>query len=44
MPLRFDVGDTFPSLSLTNDRSQEVSISELADGHPLILAFYRGPW
>ena len=44
MPLRLKVGDTFPSLSLTNDRSQTVSIAEVADGHPLILAFYRGPW
>jgi peroxiredoxin len=44
MPLKLEVGDTFPSLSLTSDRGQSVSIAELADGRPLILAFYRGPW
>lgn len=44
MSLRLDVGDAFPSLTLANDRSHTVSIAEVADGHPLILAFYRGPW
>ncbi len=44
MALKYQVGQQFPSLSLINDREQEVSISELAGGQPLILAFYRGPW
>ena len=44
MPLRYDVGQKFPSVSLVDDRAQTVSISEVADGRPLLLAFYRGPW
>ena len=44
MPLRFEVGDKFPSLALRDDREREVSIEELADGQPLIAVFYRGPW
>lgn len=44
MPLRYQVGQKFPSMSLIDDREQEVSIAELAGGQPLILAFYRGPW
>ena len=44
MPLRYDVGQKFPSLSLVDDRGNEVSIEEVAGGRPLILAFYRGPW
>jgi peroxiredoxin len=44
MPLKLKVGDTFPSLSLTSDRGQSISIAEIADGRPLMLAFYRGPW
>ena len=44
MPLKLSVGDKFPSLTLRDDRDQEVSIEEVADGRPLILAFYRGPW
>ena len=44
VPLKYHVGQQFPSMSLIDDREQEVSIAELADGQPLILAFYRGPW
>ena len=44
MPLELEVGDKFPSLSLTDDRNTEVSIEEVAGGRPLLLAFYRGPW
>jgi peroxiredoxin len=44
MPLKYEVGQKFPEVSLVDDREQEVSISEVAGGQPLILAFYRGPW
>ena len=44
MPLKYEVGQKFPSLALTDDREQEVSIEEVGGGQPLILAFYRGPW
>ena len=44
MALGVEVGQKFPSLSLVDDREQEVSIAEVANGLPLILAFYRGPW
>ena len=44
MPLRYEVGQKLPSLSLLDDREQEVSIEEVAGGRPLILAFFRGPW
>jgi len=44
MPLKYQVGQQFPSLSLIDDREKEVSISELAGSQPLILSFYRGPW
>ncbi len=44
MPLRYEPGQKFPSLSLIDDRGHEVSIEEVAGGRPLILAFYRGPW
>ena len=44
MALKYHVGQQFPSLSLIDDREQEVSIAELAGGQPLVLAFYRGPW
>jgi peroxiredoxin len=44
MALQYDVGDTFPSITLTDDRRKEVSIEEVAGGQPLLLAFYRGPW
>ncbi len=44
MSLKFEVGATFPSLSLSDDRNNETSIEEVAGGRPLIFAFYRGPW
>ena len=44
MPLKLKEGQIFPSLSLVDDTGRDVSIAELADRRPLILAFYRGPW
>ncbi|MDJ0848880.1 MAG: hypothetical protein QNK04_10920 [Myxococcota bacterium] len=44
MPLEYEVGQKFPSVSLLDDRNREISIAELAEGRPLILAFFRGPW
>ena len=44
MPLRYQVGDTFPALSLVDERGKERSIADLADGQPMILIFFRGPW
>ena len=44
MPLKYDVGDKFPSQILLDDQGQEFSIEEAAGGQPLILSFFRGPW
>ena len=44
MALCYQVGDPFPSIPLEDDRGNKRSIAELADGQPLILIFYRGPW
>ena len=44
MALKYEVGQKFPSVSLLDDRERAVSIAELAEGRPLILAFFRGPW
>ena len=44
MALRYQVGDTFPSLALVDERGKERTIAELAEGQPLILIFFRGPW
>ena len=44
MPLQYGVGDTFPDVTLRDDRGREVSVSEVAQGQPLFLAFFRGPW
>ncbi|MEL6980879.1 MAG: hypothetical protein AAFO29_00490 [Actinomycetota bacterium] len=44
MPLNIDVGDRFPDLTMVDDRGQARSIAEVADGRPLFLAFFRGPW
>jgi peroxiredoxin len=44
MALKYLVDQTFPSVSLVDDQEREVSTSELAEGQPLILSFYRGPW
>ena len=44
MPLQLAVGDRFPDLTMVDDRGQSRSIAEVADGRPLFLAFFRGPW
>ena len=44
MPLRYEVGQKFPSVTLVDDRGAETSIEEVGGGQPLTLAFYRGPW
>ena len=44
MSLRLQVGQPFPNQRLVDDRDREVSLEEVADSKPLILAFYRGPW
>ena len=38
------VGKPFPDLELPDHRSQPRTLSELANGFPLILSFYRGYW
>ncbi len=44
MPLNLNVGDTFPDQAMIDDTGASVSISEIAGGRPLFLAFFRGPW
>ncbi len=44
MALKYEVGQKFPLISLVDDREREVSIAELAEDQPLIVACYRGPW
>ena len=44
MPLKFSAGDTFPDHTLTDQVGADVSISQVAENRPLLLAFYRGPW
>lgn len=44
MPLNLDVGDRFPDITLPDHDGNPVSISEVAKGQPLFLAFFRGPW
>jgi len=44
MALRYEVGQEFPNVRLSDERGAEVSIEALAAGQPLILAFFRGPW
>ncbi len=44
MALKYEVGQKFPSVSLLDDRKRAVSIADLAERRPLILAFFRGPW
>jgi len=31
-------------VTMIDDRGNPRSITEVADGRPLFLAFYRGPW
>jgi peroxiredoxin len=38
------VGGQFPDLELPDHRRETVTLSKLADGFPLIVAFYRGYW
>ncbi len=44
MALNRHVGDRFPDLTMVDDRGQARTIGEVADGQPLFLAFFRGPW
>jgi peroxiredoxin len=44
MPLHLSVGDKFPDSTLSDDRGNSISLSEIADGQPLFVAFFRGPW
>jgi peroxiredoxin len=38
------VGKQFADLTLPDHRHQLIRLSELANGFPLILSFYRGYW
>jgi hypothetical protein len=38
------VGKRFADLTLSGHRQQLTKLSELANGFPLILSFYRGYW
>ena len=44
MPLNLDVGDKFPDHCLADQHGNDRSISEHADGQPIFVVFYRGPW
>lgn len=44
MALNRNVGDRFPDVTMVDDRGQARTISEVGDGQPLFLAFFRGPW
>jgi peroxiredoxin len=44
MPLKLKPGDRFPDLSVPDHTGEVHSIAQVADGQPLILAFFRGPW
>ena len=44
MPLRYEVGQPLPDVPLLDDRGRERTLAEVADGQPLILSFFRGPW
>jgi hypothetical protein len=44
MPLKYSEGDIFPSAGVATDTGKEITIEEVADGRPLILTFFRGPW
>jgi peroxiredoxin len=37
-------GDIFPNLTLPEHTGRELSLSEIADGQPLVLCFLRGWW
>jgi peroxiredoxin len=38
------VGGPFPDLELPDHRGENVRLSALAGGYPLIVSFYRGYW
>lgn len=44
MPLNLAVGDQFPDVTLIDDTDASISIADVANGRPLFLAFFRGPW
>ena len=44
MPLNLSVGDRFPDHTMLDDGGAEASIADVADGQPLFVAFFRGPW
>ena len=44
MPLNVSAGDHFPDVTMLDHDANPTTISELAGGRPLFLAFYRGPW
>lgn len=44
MPLKFKEGEPFPDSELTDESGNRISISELANNSPLLIAFHRGYW
>jgi len=44
MALNLSVGDPFPDVTVLDHDGNSTTLSELAGGRPLFLAFYRGPW
>jgi hypothetical protein len=38
------VGTRFPDLELPDHRNEQVKLTTLANGFPLIVSFYRGYW
>lgn len=44
MALNLSVGDPFPDHALLDDSGTPTSIAEVANGQPLFLALFRGPW
>lgn len=38
------VGKRFSELTLPDHQQQSITLSELANGFPLIVSFYRGYW
>ena len=44
MPLDLHEGDRFPDVTMVDHDENATTISDLARGQPLFLAFYRGPW
>jgi peroxiredoxin len=38
------IGKRFPDITLPDHRAQMITLSELANGFPLIVSFYRGYW